>query len=103
MTTIRVIITLTFKEEAIKTVHSPFVIDRSISLPGVKGDPIRMIFRKGSSTSSGHYTSMISVNNIWYLCNDSNATVVDNHKFCISSTVYIVFKVFFFTKDKHSR
>ncbi len=39
-----------------------------------------MIFHKGPSTSTGHYTSMISGNNMWYLCNDTNVTVVDFNK-----------------------
>ncbi len=67
------------------------ICNRSISLPDFKGDLIRMNFQKGPSTSSGHYTSMIYVHDSWYLCNDTNVTVVDFNTFCIWSTVYILF------------
>ncbi len=47
-----------------------------MSLYDFKGSPIGMMVHEGPSTSSGDYTSMISVNIIWYLRNDTNLTVV---------------------------
>ncbi len=37
---------------------------------------LHLVFHEGPSTSSGNYTSIISVNKIWYLCNDTNVPVV---------------------------
>ncbi len=67
------------------------ICNMSISLPDFKVDLTGMKFHKEPSTSSSHYTSIFSVNKSWYLCNDTNVTVVDFNKFCISSTVYILF------------
>ncbi len=58
-----------------------------LRLPDIKGNLIGMIFLKEPSISLGHYTFMINVNTIWYLCNDNNVTVIDFNKFCISSSV----------------
>ncbi len=57
-----------------------------------------MIFPKEPSTSYSHNTSMISVNKIWYLYNDTNVTVVDFNKFGIR-----VRYTYSFTKDKYSK
>ncbi len=41
--------------------------------------------------SSGCYTSMIIVKSGTFVMNDTNVTVIDFNKFCISNTVYILF------------
>ncbi len=72
------------------------ICNRFISLTNIKGDLIVMMLHKWPSTSSGHYTSMVILNKIWYLCNDTNVTVVDINKFRVEVT-------YSFTKDKYSK
>ena len=50
-----------------------------------------MVLHKGSSTSCGHYTSLVNISNQWYHCDDLKVTKVDFDKYCISSEVYLLF------------
>ncbi len=62
-----------------------------ISYLTFKGQLIGLIFHKGLSTSSGHYTAAINNNNIWYHCNDGQIGVTDFSRLSYSSDVYILF------------
>ncbi len=96
-------ITMTFysqgQVDTTKTLHMLVIYNRSISLPDFKGYLIGMIFHKGCSTFSGHCTSMISVNKIWYLCNDSISML---QLLILISFTFRVYFTYSFAKDKYS-
>ena len=52
---------------------------------------IGVIFHHGSTTASGHYTSVVKVNNVWYRCNDNSVEVVEFTDICDSKESYILF------------
>ena len=68
--------------------------DPSISLPNFVGSLVGVVLHHGSSITSGHYTSIVRADNIWYSCNDKVVSVInDIHSVLHSKDVYLLFYV----------
>ncbi len=73
-----------------RTKHIALLIRRdTLTVQHFKAELIGVMFHIGSTTISGHYTSVINVNNIWYYRNDKVITVLDFIDMCNSKERYI--------------
>ena len=63
----------------------------NVSTQGFKAELIGLVEHHGSSLTSGHYTSYISVDSVWHHCNDASISICDFNKFCLSNNSYLLF------------
>ena len=71
--------------------HNKIGIPGLLSLDSFKGQLIGVISHIGSSLSSGHYVSYVSMGSKWYRCSDENVTELAFSEFSQSGESYILF------------
>ncbi len=59
-----------------------------VSWYGPPVSPSQLILHKGSSTNTGHYLSMVKVDDIWFEYDDVKITKIEFNHFCNSNTYF---------------
>ncbi len=85
--------TLNNYQEAEYITNSALLGCKVLSNQTFKAELIGIIFLLISTTSSGHYSSVIQGNNTAYLCNDSIIIVVNCTDICYSNDSNILFYI----------
>ncbi len=65
--------------------------NRSTNLGDFDGQLMCLILHEGSSTNSGHYTSMVKVGDMWLECHYVKVTKIQFNNFCNSATLFMLF------------
>ena len=71
--------------------HNKIDILSLLALDRFKGQLIGVISHIGSSLSSGHYVSYVSMGSTWYICSDEQVTELEFSEFSQSGESYILF------------
>ena len=68
--------------------------DPLLSAPGFVGRLVGVVLHKGTTVSSGHYTSLVFSGHCWYSCNDSHvAAIKDISTIFHSKEAYLLFYI----------
>ncbi len=71
--------------------HSPVCAGEHLHFDGFKANLIGIVSHKGSSSSSGHYVSYVSIDSEWYRCSDEQIARARFSEFSDSIESYILF------------